>query len=95
MTMMNSHTDSRQQGMSRRQLLKTTSCGFGYLAFAGLCQAEAGNAKVNPLSPKQPHFPAKAKRVIFLHMRGRPAQQDTFDYKPKLGEMEGLQDEAQ
>jgi hypothetical protein len=89
MTMMNSNSELPQHGMSRRQLLKTTSCGFGYLAFAGLCQAEAGNAKVNPLAPKQPHFPAKAKRVIFLHMRGGPSQQDTFDFKPKLGEMDG------
>jgi hypothetical protein len=39
---------------------------------------------VSPLAAKQPHFPAQAKRVIFLHMRGGPSQYDTFDYHPEL-----------
>jgi hypothetical protein len=39
---------------------------------------------VNPLAPKEPHFPARAKRVIFLCMRGGPSHVDTFDYKPQL-----------
>ena len=43
----------------------------------------------NPLSPKEPHFPPKAKRVIFLCMRGGPSHVDTFDYKPALKEYEG------
>ena len=38
----------------------------------------------SPLAPKQPHFPARAKRVIFLCMEGGPSHVDTFDYKPKL-----------
>lgn len=59
--------------LSRRQMLKASSCGFGYLAFAGLCQ-EAQAGYTSPLAPKASHFPAKAKRVIFLHMRGAPAQ---------------------
>ena len=54
-------------------MLKASSCGFGYLAFAGLCQ-EAQAGYTSPLAPKASHFPAKAKRVIFLHMRGAPAQ---------------------
>lgn len=74
--------------ISRRQWLKTTSCGFGYLAFAGLAQ-EASAGYQSPLAPKTPHFAPKAKRVIFLHMRGGPAQQDTFDYKPELNKMDG------
>ena len=74
--------------LSRRQMLKASSCGFGYLAFAGLCQ-EAQAEYTSPLAPKAAHFPAKAKRVIFLHMRGAPAQQDTFDYKPVLNERDG------
>ena len=57
---------------SRRQTLKTMSAGFGYLAFAGLaCGQETENK--NPLSPKSPHFAAKAKRVIFLCMGGGPS----------------------
>jgi hypothetical protein len=38
----------------------------------------------NPLAPKPPHFPAKAKSVIFLYMYGGPSQIDTFDYKPTM-----------
>ena len=43
----------------------------------------------NPLAPKPPHFPAKAKSVIFLFMYGGPSHVDTFDYKPKLYELDG------
>ncbi len=73
--------------LTRRHLLKTTSAGFGYLAFAALANeqaARAAEAPANPLSPKTAHFPAKAKRVIFLCMDGGPSHVDTFDYKPKL-----------
>ena len=72
--------------LSRRDLLKTASCGFGYLALSGLCnqQAAAAAVKTDPLAPKSPHHPPKAKRVIFLFMRGGPSHVDTFDYKPAL-----------
>jgi len=71
--------------VSRRQLLKSVSSGFGYLAFAGLSTMEANAAsKTSPLAPKTPQFPAKAKRVIFLCMHGAPSHVDTFDYKPRL-----------
>jgi hypothetical protein len=67
---------------SRRDYLKSVSAGFGWLAFAGLSQE--ANSNEGPLSPKGTHFPAKAKRVIFLCMRGGPSQMESFDYKPKL-----------
>jgi hypothetical protein len=69
---------------SRRELLQSASAGFGYLAFAGLTTQAAEAESGNPLSPKQPHFPALAKRVIFLCMQGGPSHVDTFDYKPQL-----------
>jgi hypothetical protein len=74
---------------SRRTLLKTTSSGFGYLAFAALAHEQAARAAASesatkPLAPKKPHFTPKAKRVIFLCMDGGPSHVDTFDYKPKL-----------
>ncbi len=74
---------------TRRDILKYTSCGFGWMAFSGLAGSLAastapGTAADNPLAAKQPHFPAKAKRVIFLCMRGGPSHLDMFDYKPKL-----------
>lgn len=71
--------------ISRREMLRSASAGFGYLAFAGLSQvASASPTSSNPLSPKPSHFPAKAKRIIFLCMQGGPSHVDTFDYKPKL-----------
>jgi hypothetical protein len=71
---------------SRRQLLKVSGCGFGYLAFAGLAahNARAAGAARNPLATKMPHFTPKAKRIIMLYMAGAPTHVDTFDYKPKL-----------
>lgn len=74
--------------LPRRQLLKTLSCGFGYTAFAGLA-AEAAQRERNPMAPRDAHFPARAKRVIFLFMRGGPSQMDTFDYKPELNKNSG------
>ena len=71
--------------LTRRDVLSTLSCGFGWLAFSGL----AGAAETSPLAPKASHFPGKAKRVIFLCMRGGPSHVDTFDYKPKLTEDTG------
>ena len=74
---------------SRRLALQTTGCGFGYLAFSALA-TEAATVDYNrPLSPKPTHFPAKAKRVIFLCMRGGPSHVDTFDYKPELAKFDG------
>jgi hypothetical protein len=73
--------------LSRRTWLKTTSSGFGYLAFAALANeqaARANRANANPLAPKESHFTPRAKRVIFLCMEGGPSHIDTFDYKPKL-----------
>jgi hypothetical protein len=72
---------------SRRAALKSTAAGFGYLAFAGLSTWAA--EKDNPLAPKKPHFPARARRVIFLCMEGAPSHVDTFDYKPRLPALDG------
>ncbi len=70
---------------TRRHFLQTSGIGFGWLAFQALAQAES----VSPLAVRQPHFTARARRVIFLCMRGAPSHVDTFDYKPKLGEASG------
>lgn len=74
--------------LNRRQVLKTTSSGFGFLAFSALSSLAAQKSQ-NPLAPKQPHFPARAKRVIFLAMQGAPSHVDTFDYKPDLSRDSG------
>ena len=76
--------------LSRREMLRSTACGFGYLALADLSSTEAApTARRNPLSPKPPNFVPRAKRVIFIFMQGGPSQVDTFDYKPKLAEYDG------
>ncbi len=70
---------------SRRQMLRSSALGFGWLALADLLSAKPqASSAADPLAPKRPHFPARAKRVIFLFMHGGPSQVDTFDYKPKL-----------
>lgn len=71
------------QPISRRALLQSTAAGFGGMALAALL-GESAQAADNPLAPKEPHFTAKAKRVIFLFMHGGPSHVDTFDYKPLL-----------
>jgi hypothetical protein len=83
---MNRHWNSYlNQRLSRRDLLKVSSAGFGHLALAGLlAQEQAQATSLDPLAVKAPHFPARAKRVIFLFMHGGPSQVDTFDYKPLL-----------
>ena len=45
----------------------------------------------DPLMPRSPHFPGKAKHVIFLHMAGAPSQHELFDYKPLLQRLDGQQ----
>jgi hypothetical protein len=76
--------------LSRRDLIKKVSSGFGYLAFAGLSSmAATAGTKRSPLTPRAPHFPARARHVIFLCMNGAPSHVDTFDYKPKLRERDG------
>jgi hypothetical protein len=74
---------------TRREILQTASCGFGYLALASLCSERATAESSNPLAPKSPHFAPRAKRVIFLFMQGAPSHVDTFDYKPRLAKDDG------
>jgi hypothetical protein len=77
--------------VSRREALRRAAAGFGSMAFTGLLAEEASAAKgpSNPLDPKPPHFPARAKRIIFLFMKGGPSHMDTFDYKPLLQRDDG------
>src|SRR4051794_32329837 len=81
--------DVTPQMMTRRDLLRTVSAGFGWLAFKGLSATAAAAESHDSLAARTPHFPARAKRVIFLCMQGGPAHMDTFDYKPKLTEDNG------
>lgn len=69
--------------ITRRRLLQSSALGFGHLAFSSLLASETASV-ANSLAPVAPHFPARAKRVVFLFMKGGPSHVDTFDPKPLL-----------
>lgn len=69
---------------SRRLALKQAAVGFGSIALSGMLSENARSAVVDPLAPKQPHFEPKAKRMVFLFMKGGPSHMDTFEHKPML-----------
>src|SRR3989454_303479 len=72
---------------SRRQMIR--SLVSGSLIFPGIVSqllADQARDEINPLAPKAPHFPGKAKRVIFLYMTGGASHMDSFDPKPRLFE---------
>ncbi|MBL7828652.1 MAG: DUF1501 domain-containing protein [Saprospiraceae bacterium] len=84
---------------TRRHFLK--QCGFGLGALAlgnllGACGNSASHAvslpfidASNPMAPRPPMFPGKAKSVIYLHMAGAPSQLELFDFKPELAKLDG------
>ena len=82
---------------TRREFLWEAGAGFTGVALTALLSQDgffaaepASSAQAaNPLAPRQPHFAAKAKSVIFLFMYGGPSQVDTFDYKPTLYGLDG------
>ncbi len=75
---------------NRREFLFDAFCGFGGIALASMMQQEQLRAaSMNPLAPKPPDHPAKAKAVIFLFMAGGPSHLDTFDPKPLLNKLNG------
>jgi len=74
---------TRNPLVTRRAVLQHTSCGFGWLAFSAMLAQRA------TAEPGVPHFPAKAKRVLFLSMKGGPSHVDTLDYKPALAKVDG------
>ena len=80
---------------TRRQFLTQCTTGLGALFLANQMQGASGghgmpqHDPANPLSELAPHFPGKAKRVIYLHMIGAPSQLELFDYKPDLQRLDG------
>lgn len=79
--------------MNRRCFLNRSATGLGSVALASLLQPElfAGESSAPNSAGISglPHFAPKIKRVIYLYMSGGPSQFETFDYKPKLAEMDG------
>lgn len=87
----------RATGISRREMLRNSACGFGSVALAALMSDRAFGGALsginddlaNPLAPKPPHYPAKVKRIVYCYMDGGPSQVDTFDPKPLLEKEHG------
>lgn len=80
---------SALQTLTRRHFFRECGVGVGKIALASLlCRGALADAS-NPLAPRGPHYPAKAKRVIYLFMAGAPSQLDLFDYKPTLTKYDG------
>ncbi len=77
--------------LSRRDFLSRAGAGFGALALSCLLHEDGVRASesANPLAPRQPQLPARAKAVIFLFMEGGPSHVDTFDPKPELTRLHG------
>ncbi len=87
-----------QDFFTRRELLGRVGMGMGTLGLGALLGPEARAAvsastglaeRLNPLSIRQPHYRARAKRVIHIFANGGPSQVDTFDYKPMLEKYDG------
>jgi hypothetical protein len=83
---------------SRREALQRAGGGLGWLACAALLErtgfapsASAASMSRNPLAPKSPPLPARAKAVIWIFANGGPSQVDTWDYKPELQKRDGME----
>jgi len=93
------HLQQSQRDLTRRYFLRSAGYGLGMAALAHLLEqdgalaragaAESAAAAHDPLAPRPPHFPAKAKHCIFIFLEGGPSQLDLFDPKPKLIELDG------
>ncbi len=75
--------------MTRREALRVAGGGFGMVGLAGLLADSGRAAAIGPLEAHAPHFPARAKNVVFLFLNGGPSQVDTFDPKPALDKFHG------
>jgi len=88
---MNPHQELLQS-LTRRELFQTCGTGIGPAALASLLGSELCAAPASTLDPgttRRPHFPARARNVIFLHMVGAPSHLDLFDEKPVLKKYDG------
>jgi hypothetical protein len=82
------------QSQTRRHFFANAGLSIGSIGLASLMNGgnlfgAKADRQTNPLAPQEPHFPARAKQVIFLFMAGGPSHLELFDYKPKLQEMDG------
>jgi hypothetical protein len=80
---------------TRRHFLQSSGLGVGAMALSSILSDEGyaapapASETADPLAPRAPHFPAKAKRVVYLHMTGSPPNLDIWDWKPELAKRTG------
>src|SRR5256886_6147439 len=93
---MSHHCGRYERFTNRRDFLKKAGAGFGLLALADLLQDDgllaadtAPSQALDPMMPRPPHYPAKAKSIIWLFMEGAPSSVDLFDPKPELTKRDG------
>ena len=79
----------KSESVSRRWFLNECGVGLGAIAASELLSQTAFASAQDPLAPKPPHFPGKAKNVIYLFMAGAPSHLEMFDYKPQLAKYDG------
>ena len=79
--------------LTRRQALQDAAVGFGALALSAMLadasEVALAKERIYDLKPKPPHFPARAKNVIFIYVGGGPSTIDMFDPKPTLTKYDG------
>lgn len=86
---MNCNEHQHNDKFTRRDFLTKTSLGLGALTLGSLINPAPVFGNTKNLNTKLPHFPAKAKRIIYLFQSGAPSQLDLFDYKPLLKKLHG------
>ncbi|HZM02685.1 MAG TPA: DUF1501 domain-containing protein [Candidatus Saccharimonadales bacterium] len=95
MTYQEHHWLETKKRITRRYFFKECGVGLGAMALASLLRgtdlfaAAAPSVIDNPFAPRAPHFPAKAKRVIYLFQAGGPSQLDLFNYRPTMAKYDG------
>ena len=92
------YRDLNPRFVNRRWFLRQCKVGLGAMALSqlggNLAMGDSATS-LNPMAPKQPHFPGKVKRVIYLFMAGAPSQLEMFDHKPELAKRDGMKPPAE
>jgi uncharacterized protein (DUF1501 family) len=94
MNLAQSAFEERRRFLTRRWFFRDCGVGLGSIALGSLLKdylapSASGALTTSPMAAKQPHFPAKAKRVIYLFQAGAPSHLELFDYKPELAKWNG------
>ena len=82
-------TQEMLRAVTRRHFFRQAGFGIGGAALSSLINKSLAGSTANPLAPKPPLFPAKARSIIYLFMAGAPSQVDLLDCKPKLQQLDG------